>query len=417
MTNNVDNDMQQLYNIVNKLFKEDTFNEDKKFSFPLSKKTYGSEEILSMISVLLSDKLTMGNEVETFEKMFANYIGCKHAVMVNSGSSANLLAVSAICNIKYKNKLNAGDKIIVPCVCWSTSVWPLLQNNLIPVFVDITPNTLNIDVSAIEKLLDTDKKIRGIMSVHILGNSTNMNTLMELKNKHNLILIEDTCESLGSKYNDKFLGNFGNFGTFSFYFSHHITTIEGGMIICNDDNDYNLLKCLRSHGWSRDIYKDYDKIIDNRFCFVNIGYNLRPMETQGAMGKVQLSKLNHQNDMRMRNYNKIKNKILTKNKDKFTFFDIEENCKCIWFAIPLMLNSKYDKKVFLNYLLENGIETRPIVTGNFTRQPIFKELNININSETFVNADKVHFHGFFCGLYSYEMSDDEINTFVTILCD
>ena len=176
---------------------------------------------------------------------------------------------------------------------------------LIPVFVDININTLNADIDKIESLIDNDNKIKGLMLVHILGNSTNMNKIMMLKEKHDLLVIEDTCESLGSKYNNKCLGTFGECGTFSFYYSHHITTIEGGMIVTDNEEIYEILKCIRAHGWSRGQKNQPNNALDKRFCFINIGYNLRPMETQGAMGIVQLTKLSEHNLNRKYNYNRF----------------------------------------------------------------------------------------------------------------
>ena len=228
----------------------------------------------------------MGKNVYNFEKQFASFVGSKYAVMVNSVSSANLLAMSVGSNFARKNCLKPGDKVIVPNICWSTSVWPIIQMQLVPVFVDVDEKTLNIDIDKLEKAITPD--IRGIVAVHILGNCTNMERLMKIVRDNNLFLMEDTCESLGSLYNNKMLGTFGDFGTYSFYYSHHITTIEGGMVVCNNHDDYELLRCLRAHGWSRD-FKDKEKLeemyndVDPRFLFVNLGYNLRPMETKGAM--------------------------------------------------------------------------------------------------------------------------------------
>ena len=219
------------------------------FQYPLIENTYEKQEIISMIKVLIGNRLTMGKNVDLFEKEFAKYVGSKYAIMVNSGSSANLLSMAVAVNYLRKNKLNDGDKILIPAVCWSTSVWPITQMNLIPVFVDVDPMTMNMDLDDMEKKLTKD--VRGIVAVHILGNCTNMDRLMNLVKKHDLFLMEDTCESLGSKYKNKCLGTFGDFGTYSFYYSHHITTVEGGMIVCNDDEDYELLKCLRAHGWTR----------------------------------------------------------------------------------------------------------------------------------------------------------------------
>jgi CDP-4-dehydro-6-deoxyglucose reductase, E1 len=390
---------------------------DEIFKLPLSEKTYDHNEINAMLDVLLGDKLTMGKNVEEFEKEFATYIGSQYAIMVNSGSSANLLAMAVLSNFKYKNKLNKGDKIIVPTICWSTSVWPIIQMGLEPIFVDININTLNADIDKIEELLKNNNTIRGIMAVHILGNTTNMDKLMKLKSKYNLILMEDTCESLGTKYNNQYLGTFGECGTYSFYFSHHITTIEGGMVVTDDFEIYELLKCLRAHGWSRGITGYNSTLIDSRFCFINVGYNLRPMEIQAAMGLIQLKRLTQLNKNRIHNYEKVINLLKESKTDKFNYFKKEENSEPAWFALPFILNKKYNKKNYLKYLENNGIDTRPIVTGNFTRQPVFKDLNININASTFVNSEIIHENGFFIGLPSYKMNNEKIQKLIKILID
>ena len=383
--------------------------------FPLSIKTYDHIEISAMVDVLLSDKLTMGKKVKEFEETFASYIGSKYAVMVNSGSSANLLAIAVLSNFKYKNSLKKGDKIIIPTICWSTSVWPIIQMGLEPVFVDINIKTLNADIDKVEELLQNDDKIKGMVAVHILGNATNINKLMKLKSDYNLILMEDTCESLGSRYNGKYLGTFGECGTFSFYFSHHITTIEGGMVVTDDFKIYELLKCLRAHGWSRELSSYNSESLDNRFCFVNIGYNLRPMEIQAAMGLVQLKRLDTLNSNRIKNYNRIVRLINNNSSDKLTCFEKEPNSSPAWFALPFILNQKYNKTKYLNYLETKNIVTRPVVTGNFTRQPVFTDLNLNMEPESFVNAEIIHNQGFFIGLPSYKMSDEKIRYLVDIL--
>jgi len=384
-------------------------------SFPLSERTYGVNELNAMVDVLLSDRLTMGNKVKEFEKQFADYIGSNYAIMVNSGSSANLLAMAVLTNFKYRNHLKKGDRIIVPTVCWSTSVWPIIQMGLEPVFVDINIDTLNADINKIEELLKTDNKIKGMVVVHILGNSTNMNKLLTLKEQYNLVLMEDTCESLGSKYNDKYLGTIGECGTYSFYFSHHITTIEGGMVVTDDFEIYQLLKCLRAHGWSRGIEGYSNEKLDNRFCFINIGYNLRPMEIQAAMGSIQLKQLSVLNENRIKNYKKIVNLINTTENNILTCFKSENNCHPAWFALPFILNKKYNKQYYLKYLENNKIDTRPIVTGNFARQPVFKDLNLNISPENFENAEIIHNQGFFIGLSPFEMTDEKIQKLVSIL--
>jgi len=404
---------EKIHNLIKDELSNKVVNNDDKFT--LTEKTYDHNEINAMVDVLLSDKLTMGNRVEEFEEQFADYIGSNYAIMVNSGSSANLLAMAVLTNFKYKNHLKKGDKIIVPTVCWSTSVWPIIQMGLEPVFVDINIDTLNADINKIEELLKTDDKIKGVVVVHILGNSTNMNKLLTLKEQYNLVLMEDTRESLGSKYNDKYLGTLGECGTYSFYFSHHITTIEGGMVVTDNFDTYELLKCLRAHEWSRGMTGYNDNSLDNRFCFINVGYNLRSMEIQAAMGLVQLKKLPELNKNRILNYERIIESIKKKNNDILTTFTKEPNSTPAWFALPFIINSKYDKDNYLKYLEQNHISTRPIVTGKFARQPVFKDLKLNINPEIFTNAEIIHNQGFFIGLPSYFMTDEKIEKLVNVL--
>ena len=220
-----------------------------KYFYPLVDNPFSDDDIAEGIKVLKSKQLTISKKTINFEKDFSSSLKSKHSLMVNSGSSANLLALQCLINPYRKNRLKKGDEVIIPTLCWSTSLWPIIQSNLKPVFVDINPLTLNIDEKEIEKKIN--KKTKAILLVHVLGNSCDMEQIMRIKKKYNLILIEDTCESLGSKYKNKFLGTFGEFSSFSFYSSHQISSGEGGMICCKDRIDYNIIKSLRSHGWSR----------------------------------------------------------------------------------------------------------------------------------------------------------------------
>lgn len=386
--------------------------------FQLGQDVHDADDVLKMVETLLTGNFTMGSQVQKFEQTFAQYVGSKYAVMVNSGSSANLLAIAILQNYK-SNKLMPGDKVLVPAVCWSTSVFPLIQYDLSPVFVDTDPQTLNIDLADLEKKITP--KTKAIMLVHVLGNCTNMDKLLEIVKKHNLILIEDTCESLGSTYNEKYLGTFGDVGTYSFYYSHHITTCEGGMVVTDDEELYELAKCLRAHGWSR-LLKDKETIhsqhpdIDERFCFVNLGYNLRPMEIQATMGLSQLSKLKTKNDYRKENYAKIKAKIENDPRGKFLSFPVKEDkSDPAWFGITLILDKEINLKDFLSYLTNNGVENRPIISGNFIRQPVIKDLYPLLKPENFPGAEELHHHGLFIGLSCHEMSDELINELVEIL--
>lgn len=387
--------------------------------FPLGQNVHDADDILNMIGELLTGKFTMGEQVNNFERKFAEYIGVKHAVMVNSGSSANLIALSVLTNHKCNNRLVPGDEVLVPALCWSTSVFPIIQCGLTPTFVDVNPLTLNIDLDDLKKKITN--KTKAIMLVHVLGNSTNMRALIEIVKQHNLILIEDTCESLGSKYDDKYLGSFGAIGTYSFYYSHHITTMEGGMVVCDDDDYYELMKCLRAHGWTRSL-KDKDKIqsqypdLDPRFTFVNLGYNVRPMEIQASMGIGQLEKLQTKNNNRKTNYKNIKNKIENDLRNTFLSFPNEsDNTDIAWFGITLFLEENIRLSDYLNYLTENGVENRPIITGNIIRQPIIQDLYPKLNPIDFPGAEKCHFSGLFIGLSSSPMPASSIEELVNIL--
>ena len=384
--------------------------------FPLGQNVHDQEDIKVMIDTLLTEQFTMGKQVETFEKTFADYLGVKHAVMVNSGSSANLIALSALINHKYSQQLQPGDEVLIPALCWATSFAPIVQCGLVPVFVDIDPKTLNVDLSDLQKKI-TDKT-KAILLVHVLGNCTDMFRLMEIVYNNNLILVEDTCESLGSKSLSRYLGTFGKIGTYSFYYSHHITTMEGGMVVTDDDELYELMKCLRAHGWSRNLLNK-DEIaeqypdIDSRFTFVNLGFNVRPMEIQAAMGIRQLGKLATKNDNRKENYRKIKQKILSNNNNFLSF--PQESGDIAWFGITLFIKDNMDLQSYLRYLTVQGVENRPVITGNMVRQPVIRDLFPNLDPKTFPGADYCHYKGLFIGLSSNPMTNDSIDELVNIL--
>ena len=342
--------------------------------------------------------------------------------MVNSGSSANLLAFSTISNFECKDKLNANDEILIPAVCWSTSLWPVIQLGFIPKLIDINPENLEIDLEDLVRNINSNTK--AILLVHILGICSNMDKIIEISKKYNLQIIEDSCECLGTTYKNKYIGTFGRFGTFSFYFSHHITTIEGGMVICHTLEDYNLLKCLRSHGWSRDqsnkneLENKYNNI-DPRFLFINIGYNLRPTEINGLLGISQLKKLNNFNEVRKYNYNKISYRIINHPRNDSILNPIVVNNNDVdiaWFALPILLNEKYALKEYTDFLTSKKIFNRPIISGNFCRQPALKKLGYNLDPTKFPGAEKIHNSGFYIGISCLKkISDDEVENLVNIM--
>ena len=252
------------------------------------------------------------------------------------------------------------------------------------------------------------------MCVHVLGTSTNMNQIQKLIKNKKILLIEDTCESLGAKFNNKYLGTFGEFGTFSFYYSHQITSGEGGMIVCNNSYNYNILKSLRSHGWSREtnfnnFYKKKFKKLDDRFLFINSGYNLRPTEVQAAIAQNQFKRLGNFINIRKKNRNKIIETIKKNPKwdDQFKFVKQSKSVSPSWFGLPIIINIKYlnKKKKFLQYLTKIGIENRPILSGNFTNQPSTQLYKLNKDGFIFSNAEKIENLGFFIGLHTNKISN------------
>jgi len=392
--------------------------------YPLLSNAFSSNDINEGIKVLRSKRITMSKITYKFEKFFAKKMGAKYAVMTNSGSSANLLAISCLTNPLSKNKIQASSEVIIPAICWSTSLWPIIQNNLKPVFVDVELGTFNIDIESIEKKIT--KKTKAIMLVHVLGTSANMTKLMQIAKKYKIDIIEDTCESLGAKYNNKQLGTFGRFGTYSFYYSHQITSGEGGMILCNDTKDYNVLKSLRSHGWSRDTnlhtnFKKKFNNLDERFLFIGPGYNVRPTEIQSAIALNQFKRLNQFIKIRNINRNKIINNLKKNDKwkNQFSFVEVESNFKPSWFGLPILINKKYSyvKKEFLNYLSKRGIENRPIISGNFLNQPAATFYNFKSTKNDFKNADEIEERGFFIGLHTNNIKEVEIKYISSCLLD
>ena len=374
----------------------------KKYFFPLVKNPYRSKDIIKAIKVLKTGKLTMGTNVLNFEKEFTSKLKTNYSLMVNSGSSANLLAIQCLINPYRKKRLKIGDEIIVPSLCWSTSLWPIVQSGLKPIFVDIDKETLNINLADLEKKIT--KRTKGIMLVHVLGNSTDMTKLMKIKKKYKLILIEDTCESLGAQYKSKFLGTFGEFSSYSFYASHQISSGEGGMICCKDKSDYEIIKSLRSHGWSRNLSNEREisnnnPHLDKRFIFYNSGFNLRPTEIAGAIGRSQFKDLFKFKKIRNLNRKNIVN-LFKKNKKIKRSIQIIKPNKYVnpsWFGLPLIVNKKNLLKNIMLKLEKNGIETRPIISGNFLKQPSVKKYGL-IKNIKYKNADYINNHGFFIGL-------------------
>ncbi len=401
---------------INKLIK-------KKYKYELLENGFNSKDLIAGRKVLNSKRITMAENTRRFEDAFAKKIGSKHALMVNSGSSANLLAAFAAGNPLRKKKYNYGDEVLVPVLCWSTSVWPFVQFGLKPIFVDVDLDTLNISIKDLKKKITN--KTKAIVLINVLGNSSNLFEIKKIARQKKLIIIEDNCESLGSKLKGKYLGTFGDFSTFSFYYSHQITSGEGGMITCKNDKDYEILFSLRSHGWfggarfySRKT-KSYNKYakkysnLDPRYIFSNSGFNLRPTDIQAAIAHNQFKRLNKLKRTRNINRNLIINKITKSDKwnNQFSFFYPVKNLEPSWMGLPILLNKKYKKykKNFIDLLDNLGIETRPIISGSFVNQPASRLYKLNPKNFQYPNAQIIQELGFLIGLHTKRISKKNLN--------
>ena len=371
--------------------------ETKVENYSLASDSWDELEVNAINDVIKSNRYTMGSKVRQFENEFSKFFDVKYSLMLNSGSSANLLAIASLI-IDEETDLNQGDEVIVPAVSWSTTFSPISQYGLKLRFVDIDLNTLNIDENLIESAIT--KKTKAIFAVNLLGNSCNFKKLKDLCDKYNLLLLEDNCESLGAKYDNKFTGTIGNVGTFSFFFSHHMQTMEGGMLVTNNKKTYELANSMRAHGWIRDLPDDnslFKKTGDNfedSFKFITPGYSIRPLEMSGAIGSVQLRKINSFIDNRRENA-KFFNELFKSNENIIIQRETGESS---WFGFSIVLKNKLlgKRSEVLKKLSNANIETRPIVAGNFTKNPTIKYMDHTISGEL-KNAEYIDENGFFVG--------------------
>lgn len=378
------------------------------FKFPLATATWGQEEQDAMQRVIASGMFTMGANVQAFERDFAQYVGSKHCVMVNSGSSAILLMVASLFYTKNPTlKLQRGDEVIVPAVSWSTTFYPLYQYGLKIKFVDIDLNTLNYDLDQLEQAV-TDKT-RAIMAVNLLGNPNDFGRIQQIIGDREIVLIEDNCESMGAKYAGKHAGTFGVMGGYSSFFSHHISTMEGGMIVTDDEELHQILLSLRAHGWTRNLPKENlvcsdksDDPFEESFRFVLPGYNVRPLELEGALGIEQVKRLPYLIADRRKN-GKLLQKALANHPDLIIQQEIGESS---WFGFSLVIRpgSKFTRKTLVARLNELGFECRPIVAGNFAKNEVVKYFDSEVHG-TLKNAEHIDQNGLFVGNHHYPIPE------------
>ena len=363
--------------------------------YPLATNSWDNQELEALQEVIDSGRFTMGPNVERFETEFAEYFDINHAVMVNSGSSANLLIIAALAE-KYKLKGN----IIVPAVSWSTTYFPLHQYGFEMNFVDVDKDTLNMDPAKIEEAINEDTC--AIFCVNLLGNPCDFTEIKQIAENKSLILIEDNCESLGAVSDTgELCGSIGKFGSFSFFFSHHLQTMEGGMIVCKEKEDADFIKSMRAHGWCRDLDDDnniYTKTGDDfkdSFTFITPGYNVRPLEMSGAIGLVQLKKWAALKEGR----NSNAKYFLEKFKDLPVRLQ-KETGESTWFGFSILLEGTLQgrRDEVVMHLKDNEIECRPIVAGNFMLNPVINNFDIKYIANGDYNvANIIHDNGIFVG--------------------
>lgn len=373
-------------------------------SVKLHEPTFAADEIYAATETFLSTQVTMGKKTREFESAYCQLLQYSYGVMNNSGSSANLLALAALTNPVTQDHLRPGDEVIVPALAWSTSVWPIVQMGLIPVFVDSDPATFNIDPQKIEAAISN--KTRAILIIHVYGNPCDMDSIMTIAQKHKLQVIEDCCEAMGATYKDTSVGSFGRMGTFSFYFSHHITTLEGGICVTDDYELSETLRVLRAHGWSREAeqhakYVDMYPTIDPRFIFINVGYNLRVTELQAVIGLQQLTKLKTFVKNRQKTA-AFYTAYLKKYDAYFDFQHVTPNATSSWFGFSVIVkeNAPFTVKEITHYLQSKGIETRPIIAGNITKHPAMHMYPHRIAGNLAV-ADRIMQRGFAFGNHQH----------------
>lgn len=378
-----------------------------KLNYPLAQDSWNWREKVAILKVMASGHYTMGPKVAKFEKDFAAKYKRTHAIMVNSGSSANLIGMTALF---LKERMQPGDEVIVPAVSWSTTYFPIVQLGMIPVFVDVDIKTFNISLDKIKEAITP--KTRMVFGVSLLGMPMESMEIKMFCAEHGIHFAEDNCESLGATQYGWPTGSFGIFGTSSFFFSHHMSTMEGGMITTNDDVLADYCRSLRAHGWTRGLKTNHllpkSTSYDQHFTFVLPGYCVRPLEMSGAVGITQLKKIDKFIKRRRQNAEYFKEHF---GQEKKYFIQTESSvAQSSWFGFGVVLNMDYRHrnltslqktkgfvtKHIREVLEDNGVQTRPIVAGNFVNQPVMDRMKYRVSGEL-INSENIDKNGFFFG--------------------
>ena len=409
--------MKDVYDLVNAYKKDTTWIAGQDF-VPYAGPYFDEKEQIAAIECILDGWLVMGKKSMAFERTFPKQFGKTHGILTNSGSSSNLLMMSALTSKRFG--WPKGTKVLMPIAGFPTTLNPTLQVGFEPVFVDIEIDSLNLDIDKVEQVLLRNKDIKIITFAHVLGNPPNMNRLMDLVHHYRLILLEDCCDALGSTYNDKPLGSFGMMASCSFYPAHHMTMGEGGFVACSDPVTEDVLRSFRE--WGRGCYcvgpeanklkcgtckKRFsnwipsmpDEIFDHKYVYNEIGYNLKPIELQAAMGLEQIKKLPEIHALRRRNYSLLM-KIYEKYEEFFHLPRATEGANPSWFAFPLTIrkNAPFTRTQIVDFLENHYIQTRPYFAGNIMLQPAYSHLmDQNEARDNFPVATHIMTHSFFHG--------------------
>lgn len=353
--------------------------------------------------MLAGNRLTKSIETSIFEKQFSNWIGSKYSLFVNSGSSANLLMIYSLIELdRLRNK-----RAIAPAVSWATTISPLLQFSFDTVLCDCDSNNLGLDLNHLEELIQKHDPSLLIL-VHVLGHANSMDEIRDLCSRNDVIILEDTCEALGSSYNQENLGTIGTAGSFSFYYGHHISTIEGGMVVTDDNELYQIMLSLRSHGWSRDLDPAKKKQLEDihqidefqkLYTFYNAGFNIRSTDLQAKIGQMQLLKLNEIIEVREVNFNIYKSLLSD------YFCQSSSTTPLSSFAYGTYVKNRLE---VYKYLQKNKIECRPLICGNISRQPFWKKYKSDSPSDDLPNADFLHDYGLYLPNH-HNMSKEDVN--------
>lgn len=410
---NIDSIRQSLTGLIRDKLNEEKDNND---IIHYGGRVFGTEEILAAIDAVLDLWLTHNKNANSFEKEFGNYLGMPLCISCNSGSSANLIIISSLKSQNYSGRIPDNSLIATPALTFPTTVSPLYYNNLVPLYIDIEPDTLNMDFDSLYRMSKIHR-VEAVLLPHIMGNTTNMDLLLDFCRSRKILLIEDCCEAMGTTHDGKYLGTYGAAGSFSMYASHHITSGEGGIIVTSDEELHDIMVSIRD--WGR-VYpvSGANPIINNhdlRYTYTESGFNLKQNDIFAAIGRVQLNKLNLFNELRKLNFNKFY-QFFQGHGSLFIHPRSYKNTYPAWFGYPIILNKDAPFTIveLKTHLEENRIETRSLFSGNITLQPGFR--NRPFLGDNLFNTDYLMNNSIFIGVYP-GITDNDINYIISTIED